>query len=669
MIYTVDPSVSDQSSPSDPKSVKSIIDSLGPNPATLLFEHKFGLATPYIFQSNMTIPNNILLRFENGACFHLLANVVVRVAGYIDAGLHKIFDVHPTAELSAIRDKSAITLVNSTVYPEWWGAAGDAFIDIGTPPWEATGTNDYLPLQQAIKYYRHQAVGAGVDLYGGAVELQSGMQYLIEDSNLEVYEHVRIGGKLGRDGMRMGAVGPGIMFNTNDGAYTINLWQGSSLDGISVLGSEIQGTGHQYTSEVDWPGTGITMYSEGSQGCQSIDNCFIGGFNLGIKSYGGGSQWIQNTNFDCVNGLDIRGHGNPVFLNNIQMFSYLTMGLNGLSNERPGTGMYFDDMDGLILSNIFIRNFRTQLEVRATTGPSWGVEMSNIFSEGNLEYDSGKTYYGIVLGNKNSPEPESISARLVNCSMHMGAKAGGSYDYYINTSDSFYEKVHMTNCTANSAIQGIYVALNSAKPVITNCTADNCVSYAIHAQGKYSYPNGTTLFTGDKMFLDSLWVGCGGDYGSLNAKALIHGGPDNGTSLMVNTYESSGNAITFYSHVKANPNVAGTITLNGGTAAYNTSSDRNLKENIIQTEKGLETLKSIPVRDFNFKNDKDKIKRQGLIAQELVNIYPEAVHVGSDEKDPWSIDYGKLTPLLISSVQDLTALVEKLTDRIDELET
>ena len=110
------------------------------------------------------------------------------------------------------------------------------------------------------------------------------------------------------------------------------------------------------------------------------------------------------------------------------------------------------------------------------------------------------------------------------------------------------------------------------------------------------HPNGTTLFTGDKMFLDSLWVGCGGDYGSLNAKALIHGGPDNGTSLMVNTYESSGNAITFYSRVKANPNVAGTITLNGGTAAYNTSSDRNLKENIIQTEKGLETLKSI----FNF---------------------------------------------------------------------
>src|SRR3989344_3005549 len=73
---------------------------------------------------------------------------------------------------------------------------------------------------------------------------------------------------------------------------------------------------------------------------------------------------------------------------------------------------------------------------------------------------------------------------------------------------------------------------------------------------------------------------------------------------------------------------AGSITHTAATTvAYNTSSDRRLKENIIPTTIGLSTLIQIPVSDYNFISDPAK-QVQGFIAQDLYNYYPDAVSVG-----------------------------------------
>ena len=60
---------------------------------------------------------------------------------------------------------------------------------------------------------------------------------------------------------------------------------------------------------------------------------------------------------------------------------------------------------------------------------------------------------------------------------------------------------------------------------------------------------------------------------------------------------------------------------------------------------------------------------QGFIAQELYKYYPEAVSAHGDGITPldanapvWSVDYGRLTPLLVKSIQDLNT---KLTSSID----
>jgi hypothetical protein len=113
----------------------------------------------------------------------------------------------------------------------------------------------------------------------------------------------------------------------------------------------------------------------------------------------------------------------------------------------------------------------------------------------------------------------------------------------------------------------------------------------------------------------------------------------------------------------ANGTIVGSITINNNATAFNTSSDERLKENIVATATGLSELLQINVRDFNFIADPGENTRQGFVAQELADIYPEAVNVGgtgeiaADNGDAWGVDYGRITPLLVKSIQELEARI------------
>jgi hypothetical protein len=101
--------------------------------------------------------------------------------------------------------------------------------------------------------------------------------------------------------------------------------------------------------------------------------------------------------------------------------------------------------------------------------------------------------------------------------------------------------------------------------------------------------------------------------------------------------------------------LVGSVFTNDTGTAFNTGSDRRLKENIVSSELGLDLLGKISVRDFSFVSDAKKKKVQGFIAQELYDVYPYAVTEGGENPltNPWSVDYGRLTPLIVKSVQQL----------------
>ena len=105
----------------------------------------------------------------------------------------------------------------------------------------------------------------------------------------------------------------------------------------------------------------------------------------------------------------------------------------------------------------------------------------------------------------------------------------------------------------------------------------------------------------------------------------------------------------------------GSITFGSSLVAYNTTSDRRLKENIVDTNLGIDALMQLQVRDYNWKADADhSTLTQGFVAQELFEVYPQAVTVPTDPEQYWMIDYSKLTPLIISAVQDQQAQINTL---------
>ncbi|MFT7557862.1 MAG: hypothetical protein ACI83D_000536, partial [Planctomycetota bacterium] len=106
----------------------------------------------------------------------------------------------------------------------------------------------------------------------------------------------------------------------------------------------------------------------------------------------------------------------------------------------------------------------------------------------------------------------------------------------------------------------------------------------------------------------------------------------------------------------------GSISANGaGGTAYNTTSDERLKENIVDSQFGLDKVLALQVRDYNFIEYPD-MQQTGFIAQELYEVYPNIVAVGGDDEDarPWMVDYSKLTPLLAAAIQDLNVKVDAI---------
>ncbi len=107
---------------------------------------------------------------------------------------------------------------------------------------------------------------------------------------------------------------------------------------------------------------------------------------------------------------------------------------------------------------------------------------------------------------------------------------------------------------------------------------------------------------------------------------------------------------------------------------YGTSSDKRLKENIVDTKFTIEDLMKVKVRDFNWIGS--TTLTHGFIAQELIKVYPLAVSHPHDDlvgdgplnhEETWTVDYGKITPLLTKAIQDQQKMIEELQKELKEI--
>ena len=144
---------------------------------------------------------------------------------------------------------------------------------------------------------------------------------------------------------------------------------------------------------------------------------------------------------------------------------------------------------------------------------------------------------------------------------------------------------------------------------------------------------------------------------SANANCITMSPANLGMSVQ---HASTAPAGSLFINLLYNASAIGSITQSGTTAVlYNTTSDARLKTNIVDAPDAATLIDSIQVRSFDWISDSSH-QRYGMVAQELFEVAPEAVHTPVDPAEMMAVDYSKLVPMLIKEVQSLRARVAVL---------
>ena len=129
---------------------------------------------------------------------------------------------------------------------------------------------------------------------------------------------------------------------------------------------------------------------------------------------------------------------------------------------------------------------------------------------------------------------------------------------------------------------------------------------------------------------------------------------DDRATLFMATSRSTAAALQIFYNTNG---VVGSIAVSGSATTYNTTSDYRLKEDL-QDFKGLDLVSKIPV--YNYKWKADESRSYGVMAHELQEVLPQAVSGDKDAEEMQSVDYSKIVPLLVKSIQELSAKLESL---------
>jgi hypothetical protein len=218
--------------------------------------------------------------------------------------------------------------------------------------------------------------------------------------------------------------------------------------------------------------------------------------------------------------------------------------------------------------------------------------------------------------------------------------------------------------TGTTATDGLSIGMSGTDCYFNNRESGNIITYVngsermrIDTSGKV-FVNTTSSVPGQSAWFTVVST----DLSALSGITLKNSGTTYGTGSQYLSFANSANT------------GAGSIQHTSlTTVAYATTSDKRLKENIVDAPSAINIANQIPVRSYDWKVDGKHID-YGFVAQELELYFPDAVCKGddgetiTDQKQTWQVDYGKITPLLLKAIQELNAKVDAQAATITTLQ-
>jgi hypothetical protein len=189
--------------------------------------------------------------------------------------------------------------------------------------------------------------------------------------------------------------------------------------------------------------------------------------------------------------------------------------------------------------------------------------------------------------------------------------------------------------------------ITSQGNVLIGSTVDSIGKFGVAADTNATPGNRVALFT-------STYTGGDSAYESIG---IVKNANDTTTS---NTFQ------VFY--VNGGVTVCGKITANGaGAAAFGSTSDSRLKENIVNLEPQLHNICALRPVEFDYIKSEGGGHQIGFIAQEIESVYPDAV---SEQSNGMKVltGWSKTEARLVKAFQEAIAKIETLEARLSALE-
>jgi hypothetical protein len=222
--------------------------------------------------------------------------------------------------------------------------------------------------------------------------------------------------------------------------------------------------------------------------------------------------------------------------------------------------------------------------------------------------------------------------------------------YTSSTTSSSYTRANSANSTANTANTTANTANSTANTA--NTTANTANSTANTANSTANTANSTANTA--RSSLNSLpYVSRSGSNTFFTWYLYFN-------NLAINSASGTGTQALYSRYT---PNFGGYYGLSTSSSSINT------KTNVydITPEESAQIYKMRPVK-FNFKDDLEK-ECIGFIAEEMFEVEPRVVpyNIVDGVKEPVSINYEHLVPLLVAEIKSLKKYTDELKEKIDNL--
>ncbi|MFL2586922.1 MAG: tail fiber domain-containing protein [Flavobacteriaceae bacterium] len=296
---------------------------------------------------------------------------------------------------------------------------------------------------------------------------------------------------------------------------------------------------------------------------------------------------------------------------------------------------------------------------RSTAAGSMSVSM------GNFNYATGDST--IALGKENWAEGAStIAIGFKNHAAGAGSVALGQENIAWGTTN-FTSGYQNTAGDTTAAVGSGGSAVAMGKYNTASADASMALNRATSAtqQAATSMGLGTTA---DNVGMLAIGVNNAAGLGDTSANYYKVDNNFTGAPIGVAFVIGNGDIDSSNGRAGANPSNAFMVKYDGSATLagdLTVNSDARLKSNIISLGSTLAKLMQIDGKSYTMKSN-EKENKIGLLAQEIIEVFPELVKEGDDKNGTMSVNYQGLIPVLINAIKEQQKQIDELKELLND---